>query len=239
MLSAMSTGERGSWVFAAIGATMVALPFVAEDALKPMGDARFAMMMVGAVIALSAPFIALLYRSRNRVRRQLLAGAGLLVHWTYSEAEWRAFAGEETARQSSGKRTLLLVTAGIMIVVTVGFIALDRQAGLAVGAVLFVVWILCWFAARASVRAKACAQVGGAPEVRIGKDGLLIGNELHIWRSWGNRLEGCALIEGQPRLIEISYSIQGKNSRHIETVRAPIPVGKEAEAIELVRQLQA
>ena len=38
----MSTGERVCWVLTLVGAGMATAPFVAEEALAPMGTGRFA-----------------------------------------------------------------------------------------------------------------------------------------------------------------------------------------------------
>ncbi len=236
----MSTGERVCWILTLLGAGMATAPFVAEKALEPMGNGRFAMAFVGVIMGLTCFICTFLFRCRNRVRRELLAGRGLLARWRYSEAEWRAFAGEELRQQSGSKRTLLWFTAAFMLVVTIVYVVRDPKAGLFVGAVLFVVWVLCWIAARATVRASAVAQGGSSPEVRIGRDGLLIGDEMHLWRGWRNSLSSCELRESTPRVIAISYLVPSGNATVLRpvVVRVPVPAGKDAEAVEVVCQLQ-
>lgn len=235
----MSTGERVCWGLTVLGAGMVAAPFVLGEALEPMGDARFAMVFVGVILAPSFFISAFLFRRRNRVRTRLRAGRDLLAHWTYSAAEWQAFAGEEARRQASGKGMLLGITAAIMLVVTVGFTALNRQAGPFVGLVLLVVWIACWLAARASMKSCSRRAAGPVPEARIGPDGLLLGDEFHLWRGWGGRLEGCKGEEGMPAVLAITYSMPGRNQRLETTVRVPVPAGREAEAAQVAQRLGA
>lgn len=237
----MSTGERVCWMIVLGGMVMTAAPFVTGDALLPLGQARFALVVVGPIAALSAFVTFFFLRARDKVKRDLLAGRNLLVRWTYAEAEWRAFAGEETRQQAGSKRMLLGFTAVFMAIVTLAFIARDRQAGLFVGAVLFVAWGLCWMVARASVRAQARHEKGPMPEVRIGRDGLLVGDELHDWHGWGATLQECALRDGPPPLLEFTYAMISGNAtvRRSESVRVPVPAGKEAEAREIIRQLQA
>ncbi len=237
----MSTGERVCWYLTLVGAGMTVAPFVADEALTPMGSGRFAMAFFGLIVGLSCFICAFFFRSRNRVKRHLLAGRDMLARWTYSETEWRAFAGEETSRQASSKRGLLGFTAGFMVLVTLGSIVRDRKSGVFIGAVLFVTWILCWLVARASVRSQGRHEKGPTPEVRIGRDGLLIGEELHDWRGWGASLEACEWHDGPPPVLEFSYAMISGNAtvRRTETVRVPVPIGKEAEAHAIVRQLQA
>ena len=237
----MSTGERVCWILTLAGAAMATAPFVAPDALAPMGNGRFAMAFVGAIMGLSCFICTFLFRSRNRVRRELLAGRGLLARWSYTDAEWRAFAGEEMLQKSGGNRRLLWFTAVFMIVVTVVYVIRDPQSGLFVGGVLFVVWVLAWIAARLTLRSSAVAQSGSAPEVRIGRDGLLIGDEMHIWRGWGNSFSKSEMRDGPPRQIAISYLAPSGNATVLRpvVVHVPVPAGREAEAAEVLRQLQA
>jgi hypothetical protein len=219
---------------------MATAPFVADEALAPMGNGRFAMAFVGAIMGLSCFICTFFFRSRNRVRRELLAGRALLVKWSYTDAEWRAFAGEEFRAQSVGKNRLLWFTAIFMIVVTIVYVVRDPKSGLFVGAVLFVAWVLAWIAAGATLRSTAVAKGGASPEVRIGRDGLLIGDEMHLWRGWGNSFSACELREGPPRQIAISYLVPSGNAMILrpQVVHVPVPAGHEAEAAEVIRQLQ-
>jgi len=237
----MSTGERVCWVLTLVGAGMATAPFVAEEALAPMGTGRFAMAFFGAIMGLSCFICTFLFRSRNRVRRELLAGRGLLVKWKYTDEEWRAFAGEEYRAQSGSKNKLLWFTAIFMIGVTIFYVVRDPGGGLVVGAVLFVCWVLAWIAARATLRSTAVAQGGASPEVRIGRNGLLIGDEMHIWRGWGNSFSKCELRDGPPRQLVICYLVPAGRGmvRRPQVVHVPVPAGHEAEAAEVMRQLQA
>ncbi len=220
---------------------MTTAPFVAEEALKPMGDARFAMAFVGVILGLTCFICTFLFRSRNRVRRELLAGHGLLVKWTYTEAEWRAFAGEEKREQSSTMKRLLWFTAIFMVVVTISYVVRDPKGGSFVGAVLLVVWVLAWLASRVTLSSAAVAKGGPSPEVRIGRDGLLIGDEMHIWHGWGNVFGTCEMRDGPPRQLAISYMIPSGNKTILrpETVHVLVPAGHETEAAEVLRQLQS
>ena len=237
----MSIGERVCLSLSVLGFGMAAAPFVADQALAPMGNGRFAMAFVGAIMGVSFFVCIFLFRSRNRVRRELLAGRGVLARWTYTGAEWRAFAGVEMKKQAGNRRFLLWVTAAIMAAVTLGYLVRDPSSGRVVGAVLAVLWLLCWFVSRASLHAQARARAGDGPLVLIGRDGLLLGAEAHIWRGWGNSLGSCELREGPPRVLAISYRVPSGNATILRTVvvRVPVPAGREAEAVEVLRLLQA
>jgi len=237
---AMSTGERVSWFFTLLGAALVAAPFVSEDYQRKLGDGAFALMFVGGVMGLTAFIVVFLCRSRNRHRRNLVAGRDLLARWTYTAAEWHAFAPGETRRLAANKGLLLKIMGGIMLVAVVVMVLIDRGAAVFLGGILFATWLLCWAIVRVQVRRHAKLEQAPPPEVRISAHALLFGDQLHLWSGWGNRLEKCDLATNQPPQIAITYSTPGgRGRRPTQTVCVPIPAGREAEAATLVQRLAA
>lgn len=235
----MSTGERVSWTTTLVGAGLVVAPFVSDSYAAALKEGAFALLFVGAIASLSGFCLVFFFRSRDRHRRALLAGEGVLARWSYTEAEWKEFSGVEVVRQSAGLRWLLGITAFFMVVATIGKMSEDRRAGLFVGGTLLVVWILCWLVGRATVRKFQRRAAGPALEVRIGRDAMVVGDELHVWRGWGHLLHSCAVIEGPPRQLKIVYSVQSRHSRPITEVHVPVPAGREAEAAQVVERLSA
>ncbi len=227
------------WTTAILGAGLVAAPFVSTTYISQLKEGAYALGFIGAIAALSGFCLVFFFRSRDRYRRHLLAGQGVLARWSYTAAEWKAFSGDEVVRQSSGMRWLLAITAIFMIAATIGKMNENREAGLFVGGVMLVTWILCWIAARVAVNKYQRRAAGPALDVLIGRDAMLIGSELHVWRGWGNLLQSCAIEDGPPRLLAITYSMQGRRARQVETVRVPVPAGREAEASAVTMQLSA
>lgn len=236
----MSSGERASWIVTLVGLLLVLAPWMFAAYDRALGDAAFALLLAGALSALTAFITVFFLRDRDRYRRALLADSGVLAHWRYSEEEWRTFAGEDRRRQAGEQRSLLTTTAVIMLVVALPFVIFDRAAGWWVAATLCAVWSLCWIVARVSVRSQAASRRRSVREVRIGKNALLLGNELHVWRGWGNVLDDCAVRAGSPPFLVITYSAPpGRGPRRQLTVGLPIPPGREAEAAAVRRQLAA
>lgn len=130
------------------------------------------------------------------------------------------------------------MSMGAMMLVAISVVtAIDRRAAVFVGGILAATWILCWLAARISMRACRRNEQGASSEARISSDGLLLGAEFHLWRGWGNRLERCALHPGHPLQVEIVYSTPNRYSRNEISVRVPVPAGREAEAAALLQKL--
>ena len=128
----------------------------------------------------------------------------------------------------------------IMLIAVVVMAFLNRGATVILGCILFGTWLLCWAIVRVQVRRQSKLAQAPPPEVRISAHALLLGDQLHVWSGWGNRLEKCDLDKNEPPQIAITYSTPGgRGSRPTQTVCVPIPAGREAEAAALVQRLAA
>jgi hypothetical protein len=233
----MSIGERVCWFITLLGAFFVTAPFVSEDYMDRLGDGAFALGMVGLMTGLTSFIMVFFYRNRNKHRRRLLAGEGVLARWHYTAEEWREFTGVDLVRESGSMRKLLILVGVIMLLVWLPFAIFDPKPALFVGAILLVVWVLCFIASRVTIAKFRKRAEGPAQEILIGQDALLLGDDLHIWRGWSGRLEGAVLTEGPPLQLQILYSTPTKGGRQEHDVRVPVPAGREAEAQQLVRRL--
>jgi hypothetical protein len=83
----MSIGERVSWFLSLLGAVLVAAPFVSDDYQHALGDGAFALMFAGGIMGLTAFIAVFLLRSRNRHRRNLVAGRDLLIGGSLTSAK--------------------------------------------------------------------------------------------------------------------------------------------------------
>ena len=232
----MSAAVRNSVLVTFAGAAGAVAPIVFFDSLAPLGNARFAIAALGAVTALGGFLFTIMFFGRGRLRDRLIAGKDLLAHWKYTDAEWRAFAKEEAVVQARGRSFLLGVTAVIMLIATLFSLAKDPKAGIFVGVIMAVLWVICWIVARASGRERRDST--HVPEVLIGKDGLLCGQELHAWRGWSLRLDECAILAEPCLQLRLSYSAQTRTGRNTTVVRVPIPAGKEPEARAVIQTLK-
>lgn len=233
----MSRAEKVCWIMAAIGAAAIAAPFLLNEALEPMGDLRWVGVLLGALIAPTAAISSFLFRSRAKGRASLLAGKAVLAHWTYPAETWRSFVGEDDTRERRAKWQVFAIIAFWCVLFAVAFPLFDPEDGwwvsVVMGGVLVVLALV--IVVGSSIRARRLAR--NAPEARIGPDGLLLAGELHLWRGWGARLEGVDVVTGHPPCLEITYSTPAKNQRQVNTVRVPVPAGKDAEAAEVAARL--
>jgi uncharacterized membrane protein len=231
----LSPGEKTCWWLVLVGAAMAVAPFLAPDVFRSWNGGQYAMGIVGLLIALTAFFSSFLFRRRRLVRDALLDDAKLLLRWSYDPAEWHRYTEEDFVRERKAKWALFGIVAFFCVVIGGFFFVMDPRGGgpwvlgvlLGLCAVISVVILL----TTSLQRKHRLAGPGGA---RLGEDGLLLGGELHAWKGFGARLEGCNVVEGRPPCIEFVYSTPAKNGRQINSVRVPIPTGCEAEAEGIV-----
>ena len=231
----LSPGEKTCWWLVLVGAAMAVAPFLAPDVFRNWNGGQYAMGIVGLLIALTAFISSFLFRRRRLVRDALLDDAKLLLRWSYDPAEWRRYTEEDFVRERKAKWALFGIVAFFCVVIGGFFFVMDPRGGgpwvlgvlLGLCAVISVVILL-----TTSLQRKH--RLAGPGGVRLGEDSLLLGGELHAWKGFGARLEGCNVVEGRPPCIEFVYTTPAKNRRQINSVRVPIPTGCEAEAEGIV-----
>jgi len=217
------------------GGILAVAPFFVGES---MGQGRFALVLIGALIGLTALAVIPYFRNRTRVATELLDETKLLAHWTLTEGEWTAWMQLDEAAERRSKWKLFGVVAFFCVVIGGGFAWADPDAGFVVlgvllGLCMVIAVIIPW-----SLRYTRARRLTAAREVRISTNGLSLGSELHIWHGFGARLEEASIQDGPPCLLEIIYSTRAKNQRAIREVRVPVPDSQRAVAEKVAITLQ-
>jgi hypothetical protein len=235
----MTRAEKVCWTITLLGAAAVVAPFAFEEAMEPLGDARFAGVMIGAMAGLTAFICAYMFRARGRVFERLRRGENLVARWTYAPDEWKSFAAEDDVRERSSKWKLFGIVAFFCVLFGVAFPFFDPENGWVVTMVMLGLVALIALVILATTSSRRRRMQGQVGDVKLGEDGLLLAGELHIWKGWGARLEEVSVLDGNPPCLAFTYSTPSKNSRQITTVRVPIPRGKDAEAADVAARFVA
>jgi hypothetical protein len=239
MKNSLSLAEKISWMLAVLATVAVALPFCFSEAFRGWNGGQYAMAFVSMLIAPSALIAAFLFRARRRGRAALLEDKKILLRWTYGPDEWRKFVGEDFVRERQAKWQLYGIVAGFCVFFGVLFFVLDpHKGGPWVLGVMLGLCALLAFVIIASTRVTRNHRLQARAEVRIGEDGLLLGNEFHQWKGWGARLEKCEIDSRHPPFLAFTYSTPAKNQRQINIVRVPIPRDHDDEAAGLAAHFQ-
>lgn len=231
-----ATGEVVCWILAGAGAVVAGAPFLWGESV---GMGRYVLVLLGALLTGTALLVIPLYRARQRVTAALASDGELLGRWEVPADEWSAWVAEDAGRERSMKWQLFGTVLAFSVGIGGFFAWMDREAGPIVLAVLLGLCAVIAFAIVVGTRHQQRRRQGGPREVRIGRDGLRLGDELHVWEGFGARLEGVEVVAGHPPCLEIVYSTRAKNQRQINSVRVPIPRGGDAAAAEVVARLRA
>lgn len=217
------------------GLLAAALPFWFGE---EWGSGRFALVLVGATVGLTALVVIPYFRGRRRVATDLAEANSLLARWEYAAGEWNDWVTVEARRESRAKWQLYALVLGWSVVIGAGFAWADPGPGTVVLGVLLGLCGVIAVLNAAMLRRQRQRRLKGPREVRIGRAGLRLGGELHIWQGFGARLERAAVDAGPPPVLEIVYSTRAKNQRQFNTVCVPIPRGGESRAVEVAAALR-
>jgi hypothetical protein len=203
----------------------------------------YALAFVSGFVALCAVLVTVVFSARARVLGRLLAGRGVLAHWTYPAEDRADHVEKELAEERKGSWTLFFVILGFCLVIGVGFLIADPEAGrfvffflLGVAALLAVV---AWLAPRLRHRKRRRA----TPEAIVSLEGAYVLGMLHTWRLLWARVEAAEVAQGKKPVLRVSYSapvLYGRffYTRQSYTVQIPVPRGEEERAERVVRALR-
>lgn len=204
-----------------------------------IGDAAFAIAFVSFIMFITAIIVAVIYGIRAGALDRLLAGEGLLAHWTYQPDEWLQYAETESRTERYYKKILLFIISGFALAIGIGFIIADRESGIGVLVVMlavivimtFTAWFTSWHSHRQNVKYPG--------EVYISKDGIYLNRQLHLWNQTLAYLGSVEYVEDIMPLLVFAYFAPTRAGLEGREVRVPVPRGQEAKARMIADQLQA
>jgi len=229
------------WVLIAVfGAAGAILP--SALGMDGMGGG-YAIAFVSGFVALCGIIVAAIFAARARVLGRLLSGHGVLAHWTYPAEDRTDHVDKELADERKGSWTLFLVIAAFSVVIGVGFLVADPDAGRFVFLLLMGVVALLAVVAALAPRMRHRKRRRATPEAIVSVEGAYVLGMLHTWRLLGSRVEGAEVARAKKPVLRVAYSapfLYGRFflGRQTYTVLVPIPQGEEERAESVVRALR-
>jgi len=232
-----NTDKRNLIISLLVGLAGVLLIVIPAVGWVDIYEGGGAMIMLGALLALTGPIVSLLFWHRAKLFDQLMNPENLLAHWQYDRFFWQSFAEDEVGFRAGEQRGMQLIVLFFSVLFGGIFWWADPESGWIVAVVLLGVNLLIagivWLNTRRYTGWKNDENV----ECRIGQDGLIINRQFHVWRGWGARPEEIKLSRGKINMLEIVYSTPNRYSRQYTTIRVPIPPDKLSEGEELAKKL--
>lgn len=222
------------WILSPVFLLLAFVSFNSE-----IGDAAFALAFGSFIMFIMAIIVAVIYGSRARELDRLLAGEGLVAHWTYQPDEWLQYAETEYQTEKELKKMLALIISGFALAFGIVFVIVDREAGFGVLVVMlaiiamvnFLAWSTSWYNHRQNLKYPG--------EAYISKDGVYLNKQLHLWTHLLAYLDSVKYEEETPPLLVFSYFAPTRTGLEGRDVRVPVPRGQEAKAREILEQFQA
>jgi len=217
-----------------VGLALAALPFVVS---MDMMNGGFALQCLSLGLLVPAGLTGgLIYLWRAFTLARILRGEGLLAHWTYTPEEWARYAGAEASRDAAGKWLLFGIVAFWALLFGGLCLLFDPGAGRVVFLTMLGLIALIALVAWLSIALTARRNRRHLGEALIAPQGVYLNRALHNWNGWGARLDSTQCVDGEEGLllVEFDYSYPARHGRQRESVRVPVPTGREDEARALV-----
>ncbi|MDD4903764.1 MAG: hypothetical protein PHX77_04625 [Candidatus Bipolaricaulis sp.] len=203
----------------------------------------FAIAVICGFLTLCAAITAAVFAARARVLGRMLRGDGVLVHWTYPTADRAEQTEKEFDEERKASWGLLLIMAAFSLVMGIGFLVADPDAGRYV--FFAMIGLVALLAAVATLAPLARRRKRGraTPEAIVSCDGAYVFGMLHTWRLLGARVDDVELAGGAKPTVRVTYSapvLHGRIllTRQSYTVSIPVPPGARERASEIVGALR-
>jgi len=201
-------------------------------------DGGFAISFVCIFLAITGIIVIVIYSGRARLLNRILSGENILAHWTYSPEEWRKYTEKEYEEEKQLKKGLFFVISGIAVLTGIIFFLVDHKNGIwvllamlgLVAIIAFTAWITSLYNYRQNKKFHG--------QTYITEKAIYLNRQLHTWGGPGDSLESVALEkkDNAQALLKFKYSVITRTGLQQQTVRIPVPTGKENEAEALAKK---
>ena len=201
----------------------------------------FAAAVFSGFIALIGLITAVIYRRQARQLGALFAGEDLLAVWEVEPVQWCAAVEADWLEEKRNKRMLWYLVLGSCVLIGIGFLVYDPEAGSIVLMVLLGVAGICGVAAVLGPRWRRRRQLESEGTAWISRRGVYLGGIFHNWSLPGSALRSVATLEDEDgrKSLELTYEFMTRAGYQTETARVPVPPEREAEALSVAEQLNA
>jgi hypothetical protein len=200
----------------------------------------FALAFLGGFVCIIGIICVFVFARLARLFDSIMKKENILVHWTYSQDDWKRYTEEEHKEDARNKRNLFLLVAAISVVVGIIMWAMHPDdAGVIIIIILGIIAVI-GLTAFLSILSPYRWNKKHLGDVYITRDGAYLNRRLHVWKGLGTKLEGVTFEAGKQSLprINIEYSSINTTMRNYYTARIPVPLGQEEVAQNIVEQIQ-
>lgn len=213
--------------------------FIPSLAGWSMMNNGYAWIVIVGFAMLAALITAGMYYSRGRQARDLLSGVGeFITEWSIPGNLWRDVIQCQYEEEKTAKKGLLRIVWFFCVVIGIGFFIYDPEAGMGVGAVLLFTMFATWLAATLTPRLRLRSLSAAEMRVRVGRQCVMLGDELHSWNLVGSWLQGAEIQEENGRhWLRVRYAILTRTGIQEEQVLLPVPSHELAKAKHAAEEL--
>lgn len=222
----MLAGASGLW--------LIAQGLFGDSLFERIGYTLYAGDLIAILVLVAGLAVALLFARYQHVKSDLLAGRNVIAHWQADPKSFEAFAAVADARQGKDALGMLLVVFFFVIVIFGAFALFDPDAApfmLAVAGGLMAVLVVAYLLGS---RGRKKQLEPRSREVIVGKDGLLVNDVLHVWRTPLSWFSGVSIEGGSPALMTVTYAFLARYGVQFVDVMVPVP----ADAMPLAKKVE-
>jgi len=169
-----------------------------------------------------------------------------LLAWTYNAPDWENISAHET--RQNRKTFLTAVGMGLVAGALSGVIIADQRDPYGADPVLYAgvlglvgVGVMAGLAAMMGWLGPAFGSSGPAvpPLFVLGPRGFYLNGSYYRWQDFGRRLASVEVAGTRPDALHFRFRQVGRHGHTIQTVRVPVPAGRETDVQDILNGLVA
>jgi hypothetical protein len=228
---------------AIVGLALAVLPWDMMSGSGNSSDWGPPISFLSIVLLLVPGTIASIYYFRRANKLQdLLDGKELLIHWTYPETEYKAFAKQDFKRDLKEKRPGVILVLSLAVAIGIMISIMSGETGFLVIMAGIMIFLIVFLLILSLLRFRRHWLHGG--ETFIGRSAVYLKGAFYKWNTSSTKLHSVASgsKEGKP-YIELDlrvkqYKRYGGSHYVQQEVRVPIPSGREEIAPSVIKYLE-
>lgn len=205
-------------------------------------DGGYALSFIAVWLAISAALIAWYFWGRATQIERMLNGQELLAHWTYTPAEWQAYADTEQEAQMQENRGMWFFMAGMCILMGFIFWLIDREAGLYVLLFMLVLTGLLAVVAFGLPRLRRQRQAGKTGEVWLTSTAVFFDGVFYPLKSklmWLKDVDWKEASGNTPACLHFRIAYYMRTGVQTKILRVPVPDDYRDKAPALLEQYKS
>jgi hypothetical protein len=198
----------------------------------------FALSFFCGFLAVTGLVVIIIYNKRANRLDKLIHNENVIARWNYTPGEWSSYAELDYSEEKKDKKNLFLVV--VVISVIIGVILTVLLKSIIIFLTIIGIIVIVAIPAFIGPRLKHKRNIKHPGYVLISDNSVYMNGSFYSWDMASASLNEITYdTETVPHCLVITYSYITRYGMQTDTIRVPVPAGKDTEVPGVIQSLRA